>query len=124
MIARRRKHALVSLVAAGLTATAVGAAVEAQATAPGSRPNGRLVFRRYLDPGKTTGALFTANPDGTRVRRVTRPRRLVIDQEPDWSADGRQLAFQRQVRCPAGGSRDGLDSYCTRFTSGGGTAAA
>ena len=86
------------------------AASGAWATAPGK--NGQLVFRRYLDVTRTTGPLFTANPDGSRVRQITHPRQGVIDQEADWSPNGRKIAFERRVPCPAGGSRNGLDNYC------------
>jgi Tol biopolymer transport system component len=87
-------------------------AATAWATPPGK--NGRIVFRRYLDSARTTGALFTVNPDGTRVRQVTRPARGVIDQYPDWSPNGQRLVFHRMVTCPPGGSRDGLDGTCDR----------
>jgi Tol biopolymer transport system component len=99
-----------SPVIAVLTVLGTTATV-ALATAPGK--NGRLVFRRYLDPGRTTGALFTANPDGSNVRQVTRPRRGVIDQEADWSPNGRMIAFERRLPCPAAGRKNGLDNTCT-----------
>jgi len=83
------------------------------ATSPGK--NGQIAFRRYLDPGKNTGAIFTANPNGTRVKQVTRPRRGVVDQFVDWSPNGRKLVFERKVPCPAGGPRDGLDNTCDRI---------
>ncbi len=86
------------------------AATAAWATAPGK--NGQIVFRRYLDAARTTGPLFTANPDGSKVRQLTHPSQGVIDQEPDWSPNGRQLAFERRTPCPAGGPRNGLDGYC------------
>jgi Tol biopolymer transport system component len=92
--------------------TALFAATSAGATAPGR--NGQLVFRGYLDTGRTTGALFVVNPDGSKVRRVTRPPRGVVDQEADWAPNGRKIAFERKVSCPAGGSRNGLDNFCDR----------
>jgi Tol biopolymer transport system component len=39
----------------------------------------------------------------------------VIDLEPDWSPDGTKIAFERQVPCPAGGPRDGLQDTCDRI---------
>jgi TolB protein len=74
--------------------------------------NGQIAFRRYLDVRRTTGAIFTANPDGSGVKQVTRPRRGVIDQFPDLSPDGKRIAFHRMTPCPAGGSKDGMDNTC------------
>src|SRR4029078_7521830 len=34
------------------------------------------------------------------------------DTEPDWSANGRMIAFERQFPCPAGGPRNGLNNTC------------
>jgi Tol biopolymer transport system component len=80
------------------------------ATPPGK--NGQIAFRRYLDPGRTTGAIFTANPDGSGVKQVTRPARGVIDQYPDLSPNGKTIVFHRMVPCPAGGAKDGMDGTC------------
>jgi Tol biopolymer transport system component len=65
----------------------------AAATPPG--PNGQIVFRRYGDQARTFGELFTADPGGTRVRQITHPPAGVLDTNPDWSPDGRRIAFQR-----------------------------
>lgn len=97
-----------------LLVVVLGAAATASwATPPGK--NGQIAFRRYLDAGRTTGAIFTSNPDGSGVRQVTRPRRGVIDQLADWAPNGRTIAFERRENCPAGGSRDGLDNACIRI---------
>jgi Tol biopolymer transport system component len=101
------RHALAALALFALLGTAATAAL---ATPPGK--NGQIVFRRYLDARRTTGALFTANPDGTAVKQVTHPPRRVIDQYPDWSPDGKRLVFHRMLPCPGGGSKDGLDGTC------------
>ena len=93
-----------------LVAVLGAAATAAWATPPGK--NGQIVFRRYLDAARTTGPLFTANPDGSKVRQITRPTSGVVDQEADWSPDGRKIAFGRRTPCPAGGPRNGLDGYC------------
>ena len=93
-------------------ATLAAAAASARATLPVE--NGQIVFRRYLDVGRTTGAIFTANADGSGVKQVTRPSRGVIDQYPDLSPDGKTIVFHRMVPCPAGGSKDGMDGTCDR----------
>jgi len=96
-----------ALVAIAVLGTVVSTA---SATAPGK--NGQLVFRRYLDVARTTGPLFVSNSDGSKVRQITHPARGVIDQEADWSPNGRKIAFERRVPCAAGGPRNGLDNYC------------
>lgn len=90
----------------------LGGAGATVATPPGK--NGRIVFRGYLHAGRLTGALFTVNPDGTKIKRVTRPGFGVVDQEAEWSPNGRRIAFERKVPCPARGSRNGLDGTCDR----------
>jgi Tol biopolymer transport system component len=101
------RNFLLALTALTLLAAS---ATASWATAPGK--NGRIAFRGYLDAARTTGALFTMNPDGSQVRRVTHPGRGVIDQEEDWSPDGLRFVFDRRSPCPGGGSRDGLDGKC------------
>jgi dipeptidyl aminopeptidase/acylaminoacyl peptidase len=108
--ARKRRVLFAALTALAFACVALGHAAKARATAPGR--DGRIVFRRYLDIGKTTSAIFTVNPDDTQEQQVTRPPSGVDDREPDWSPSGAQIAFERKVPCPAGGSKDGLNSTC------------
>jgi Tol biopolymer transport system component len=67
-----------------------GAAI---ATAPGR--NGAIVFRRYLGPDRTKGAIFIAAPDGSGERQLTRPSGKASDDYPDAGPDGSFVAFQR-----------------------------
>lgn len=79
-----------------LVTVAVGAgiaALGAWGTAPGA--NGDLVFRRYFDDSHTWGAIFTTSTSAARIRQLTRPPKGVLDNVPDWSPDGRHIAFQR-----------------------------
>ena len=90
-----------SAIAAALLGTLAAAAGAAWATAPGE--NGKLVFRRYLDERRTTGALFIANLDGRSVRQITRPGKTGLDNEPDWSPDGKRIVYEHST-----GPRDEL----------------
>lgn len=71
---------------------AIGAST-ASATAPGR--NGAIAFRRYFDPQKSWGAVFTVQPDGTGARQVTHPTQGNVDDQPSWAPDGSQIAFTR-----------------------------
>ena len=83
---------LLLLVAiAGASAIAAGTA---RATSPGK--NGQIVFRRYLSTDHSAGALFVVNPGGSGLRQLTHPATgRVLDNEPDWSPNGKQVVFQR-----------------------------
>jgi Tol biopolymer transport system component len=85
----------------------VAAALAAAAASARPQVNGKLAFRRYLDPTRTWGAVFTINPDGTGLRQVTHPPRGVSDVKPDWSPDGRAIAF---VRITANGCGNGCET--------------
>ena len=81
--------------AAVIGALAITAAVTATtlATTPGS--DGQIAFRRWLNDDTSRSALFTINPDGTGVRQIVPRLRGAHDDQPDWSPDGRLLAFSR-----------------------------
>ena len=95
------KSRLRSALAAAVLGTIAAAAGAAWTTAPGQ--NGKLVFRRYLNPQRTTGALFTANPDGRGMRQLTHPGKTGLDNEPDWSPDGTKVVYEHST-----GPRDEL----------------
>ncbi|MFL5839728.1 MAG: hypothetical protein ACJ77Z_04665 [Thermoleophilaceae bacterium] len=82
---------------AALTVIASGTAV-ALATTAGT--NGRIAFRRYADARQTSGAVFTMNVDGGDVRQITHPPARTVDEQPDWSPDGKRLTFYNcQATC-------------------------
>jgi Tol biopolymer transport system component len=82
---------------AALAAAAVVALLVASAPAPATAPakNGQIVFRRYLGPNRTKGAIFIAAPDGTGERQLTTAPAKASDDFPDIAANGRFVAFQR-----------------------------
>jgi TolB protein len=87
-----RALAITLVASAGLWTVDVGAA---HATAPGE--NGRIAFRRYFNDAHTLGAIFSIRPNGSGLVQVTHRGRDLLDTEPDWSPDGRWIAFMRQA---------------------------
>ena len=76
-----RRFVALAVVAATAAIEAGAVAQNATATTPGK--NGKLAFRRYLDNDRTWGAIFVSDADGTGLRQVTRPKRGVVDDQPD-----------------------------------------
>ena len=64
-------------------------------TAQVDLPAGRIAFRRYLGDAQTQGAIFVMRTDGSGERQLTDPQGGATDDYPDWSRDGRLIAFQR-----------------------------
>jgi TolB protein len=77
-----------TLAAALLSAIACGVAASSSATFHGT--NGLLVFERPV--GKQVD-LFTVQPDGSELRRLTRT--AAWEEKAEWSPDGRRLTFAR-----------------------------
>src|SRR5918993_674906 len=69
---------------------------ENESATGGPTRNGQIVFRRYLDPDQTKGAIFKMNPDGSHVRQITHPPEGWRDDVPEWSPDGTKVTFYRQ----------------------------
>src|SRR6266404_2737881 len=82
---RRRVSALVLATAAVL---ALWSAASATATFPGA--NGKIAFVSVRDGNQE---IYVMNADGTDQHRVTND--LDWDAFPSWTADGRQLVFQK-----------------------------
>lgn len=92
-------------IAAGMIAgaTLLGSAagvVPARAALPGS--NGRIAFAL----GGSKAGIYAAKLDGSERRRLTSVEGNTVDAEPDWSPDGRRIAFSRVLigNDPGGGS--------------------
>lgn len=89
------------VLAAGCGGTSdppIGAATSADPSVRAAQvdlPAGRIAFRRFLDEAQTHGAIFTANPDGSDEKQITDPPAGYDDNQPDWSPDGRRIAFER-----------------------------
>ena len=95
-------HLIIPTAALGAALLAAGCGGDSEASpAPRAQqvqadlPAGRIAFRRYLDGAQTTGAVFTVKPDGTGEKQITHPPAGVVDDQPDWSPDGRTIAFER-----------------------------
>jgi Tol biopolymer transport system component len=116
---------VVSSVTAALAGSGpVGAAVHAQ--------NGKIVFRRYLNASHSVGAIYTINPNGTGLFRVTHAPLKALSNEPDPSPNGRWIDYMVEwpnnptarskifkIR-PDGRDRTNLSTSCTRMCQGDG----
>lgn len=71
-----------------------GAPARANAAESTPLPAGRIAFRRWLDQGRTHGAIFIVGADGSGERQLTHPGFGESDDYPDWSPDGRLIAYQ------------------------------
>lgn len=86
-------RSLRGLVVAGVLVGLGLCSATASATPAGE--NGSIVFRRFLGPDRTLGAIFTIAPDGSGERQVSKPDPPLSDDLPDFAPDGSFIAFQR-----------------------------
>jgi TolB protein len=83
------------LIIAAAVISAVAALMPAPAGATFPASNGRIAFKRYLDPFRSTAAIFAGGADGKRQHQLTHPATGVVDDQPDWSPDGSKITFER-----------------------------
>ena len=85
-----RSCALVIGIVAGFFASTGGPAA---ATFPGR--NGLIAFDTVgnFDIGRARSDIFTVEPDGSHLRRLTDTPRGFESSSPDWSPDGRRILF-------------------------------
>jgi Tol biopolymer transport system component len=78
---------------------------------------GTIVFRRLESPsGKVR--LYTVRPDGSQLTAITEPPgRDGQDSHPDWSPDGRRIAFRRYS--DPGGPNESNDLFVVRADGSG-----
>jgi Tol biopolymer transport system component len=79
----------VLLACVAAVATLLAVSKEAESTFPGK--NGRIAFVSTRDTKTESGDIYTMNPNGTVVHRLTNHPEQ--DFEPAWSPDGSKIAF-------------------------------
>ena len=97
MISYKRRRPFAIWKRLFVAAMAIGAmaisAVPVQATFPETTAGSHS---GDLNEDRTTGAVFTIRPNGTRERQVTIPPQGYVDRNPDISPDGKRIAFERE----------------------------
>jgi Tol biopolymer transport system component len=99
------------------TATAATPTATPSARAAVGLPPGRIAFRRFTNPAHTSAAIFTVATDGSAEQQVTHPPDNFVDDQPDFSPDGKLIAFDRcqEGARPGDGAKRGFKP-CTVWT--------
>ena len=82
-------------IAAVVSAAAASLTIASAPAAPDAVRNGRIVFQQ-IDAGLGNTLLFTVDVNGRNLRVLTRQNGVEGNgSQPDWSPDGRRIAFRR-----------------------------
>lgn len=65
------------------------------ATSPVYSPNGRRIAFDGTPNAAHKGGIWTVRPNGSHLRRLTKPSYPYYDQNLDWSPDGHHILFRR-----------------------------
>jgi TolB protein len=96
LIATRRPRLGVPMIVVAATAGVAGAAPTAEATFPGER--GPIAFQRIVNPmSEESSQIFSVTRPGAKARRLTSGGNVF---SPDYSPDGRRIAFERRGMGP------------------------
>jgi TolB protein len=82
------------MVLAIASIVAPAAATRADPSTAGGTENGRIAFQR-ASFSRESVSVYSVNPDGTGLRRLTHPRRGAVTALADWSPNGRRIVYQR-----------------------------
>jgi TolB protein len=61
---------------------------------PAFSPDGKTIA--FARVAKASGGIYTVNPNGSRLKRLTAPPQGFWDSEPSWSPDGTKIVFTRE----------------------------
>jgi Tol biopolymer transport system component len=90
-----REGAIFEIPSGGGVAHRVGRGL-GNARSPAFSPDGKHIAYDYRKPGFSIREVYVMNADGTGVRQVTRLGE--VSSLPEWSPDGKTLAFQSNAR--------------------------